>query len=922
MIMKKQFLLLTLSILTVYANNAIADEIITFQDSKVKAICLSLWDANADGNLSVDEAAAVTSVGEAFSGNTEITRFNELRYFSGLTAIDDYAFDFCTSLREIQLPANVTVIGVSAFDGCASLNAITLPSQLEVIGDWAFYNCAKIKRLEVPGSVTSIGDYTFSDCSALSDLTFLYGISSIGEGAFQNCTALTKVTLPATVTSIAWGAFYECKALTDVTVLFSTPLPIQATTFSNRQNASLMVPAGCSGAFAAANFWREFKTIGEMPVQTISFEDEAVRALCVSNWDVDGDGELSYNEAAAVTSIEGVFKDNASIRSFHELQYFTALTALPANAFSNCSQLLAVTLPAGINTLGENAFSGCAALTAIDVVGQNASFTSVDGVLFSKDLATLLRYPGAKGASYAVPEGTVAVGREAFSECAIQEVTFPASLTTIEPYAFAQCEQLEKLELPEGFTTLSEWAFYGCSQLIEVYLPSTLSHIGEGVFSECSSIINVFSQILSPTPIADNTFDIEVYVYGMLHVSMGKVGVYNATEGWNFFAQIMDDLNVVDDEMIASVDDVVAYPNCPAQIVVSLDNGSAVLNGYRFRLALPVGFTLEKDDEVSFLYELSDRYTDKEGMQVTIAQSDEREYLIVCKASGKETLTGAEGPVISLSVIADETVAVDDYTANVSDFVCNYIYDLEFSAEDQSFMISLSDFDTGDVNCDGNVNVADVMLVVNYILGNSSAFFHDDKADFNSDERIDVADAMGIVKLILNSTAEMPQTQITLLNGPTLTGNNGMFQLNMDNAASYTAFQIEVVVPQGASLRDVTLCEDVSAGHSVRFNRLDNGHYKVVVFSLNGKAFRDNAAGLLQFAVDGASADEICIKNIQFTNAAFETVGFGEVQTATDGISDVKTGTTDEPLYNINGQKVAGNQKGVFISHGRKFIRK
>ena len=71
----------------------------------------------------------------------------------------------------------------------------------------------------------------------------------------------------------------------------------------------------------------------------ISFADLRVKVLCVQNWDTNGDGELSEAEAAAVTDLGSVFKNQSSITSFDELQYFTGLTVIGNFAFRNCSGL-------------------------------------------------------------------------------------------------------------------------------------------------------------------------------------------------------------------------------------------------------------------------------------------------------------------------------------------------------------------------------------------------------------------------------------------------------------------------------------------------------------------------------------------------------------------------------------------------------
>ena len=91
----------------------------------------------------------------------------------------------------------------------------------------------------------------------------------------------------------------------------------------------------------------------------IQFEDALVKAICITNWDKNEDGALSYEEAAAVTTIGTEFSEKG-IYAFNELQYFTGLTSIPNDAFLNCNELLSIKLPDNIISINVAAFRGCA----------------------------------------------------------------------------------------------------------------------------------------------------------------------------------------------------------------------------------------------------------------------------------------------------------------------------------------------------------------------------------------------------------------------------------------------------------------------------------------------------------------------------------------------------------------------------------
>jgi hypothetical protein len=91
--------------------------------------------------------------------------------------------------------------------------------------------------------------------------------------------------------------------------------------------------------------------------------------LCLANWDADGDGELTFEEAQAVTDIGETFR-GADIMYFEEFKYFTSLTSIPDNAFRNASDLQILYLPASITQISSSAFTACSTLEYLVILND------------------------------------------------------------------------------------------------------------------------------------------------------------------------------------------------------------------------------------------------------------------------------------------------------------------------------------------------------------------------------------------------------------------------------------------------------------------------------------------------------------------------------------------------------------------------
>lgn len=180
---------------------------IVFDDDDVKAKCVAKWDKNKDGELSRDEAAAVTAIGSEFSG-TKITKFDELQYFTGLTRIDYHAFYQCNQLKTAVIPINVNLISTYAFAETGALISVAavINNHLQAIADGAFENSG-IKAFHNASALQTIGKSVFNGCSQFKKFEFPNTLTSVGNQAFKGTSNLKSGYLPKSLTTIGDEAF-------------------------------------------------------------------------------------------------------------------------------------------------------------------------------------------------------------------------------------------------------------------------------------------------------------------------------------------------------------------------------------------------------------------------------------------------------------------------------------------------------------------------------------------------------------------------------------------------------------------------------------------------------------------------------------------------------------------------------------------
>ena len=521
-----------------------AQENIQFADALVKELCVQHWDTNGDGELSTDEAAAVTDVTGVFTYNWNVRSFNEFRYFTGVTTIGGDAFHMC-GLTSIDLPANVKVIGGSAFnetnlttiDGGVTVGGIVIPEGVTTL-EWEAFACNPgFTSARIPASVTSIAGACFRSCVNLATFSvdpgntvyrayddILYesntglvayptpksgvcvipeDIETVYEFAFYNIS-VNDLTLPSTLKTMREQWFIQ----EDLHRIFSdSPNPPQIDEYTfreyNYENTTLFVPRGAKAAYQAAEVWSRFQNIEEFgePVQG---EAEPYAVLSDNNtvltfyyddqkdarggMGVGKDMPLWYDQTEGITSV--VFDPS--------MANCTTITST-ASWFHNCSNLVNITGLEYLNTSNvttmRGMFYGCQILANLDLGTFNTE--NVTDMSFMFDGCTNLRELNIRNFN----TSNVTTMLQIFNGCRnltnLDVSHFDTSNVQDFFNMFSECSSLTYLDV-SNFNTSSATEmvdmFWGCTNLKSLDLKnfdtSNVTRLG-AMFNGCASLTSL-----------------------------------------------------------------------------------------------------------------------------------------------------------------------------------------------------------------------------------------------------------------------------------------------------------------------------------------------------------------------------------------------------------------------------------------------
>ncbi len=672
--------------------------------------------------------------------------------------------------------------------------------------------------------------------------------------------------------------------------------------------------------------------------ENIVFADEKVKAVCIDNWDSNCDGELSYEEAENVLSLDGVFTGDSTIRQFNELQFFTSIknigedafanciklesveipsyiTSIGSKAFANCHKLLTLVIPEHVNSICPDAFVDCHALNRIHVASKNAYFDSRGdcNAIINSDEDKLV----VGCMNTIIPSSVKSIGTFAFKGCRnLTTLDFPETIEEIEESAFELCGNLREITFPLSLSYLGPNAFSGCKMLTKITLPEQLAMIGNKAFSNCQNLATIYSMSIEPPTCGNEAFS---GCRAVVYVPIGSKASYQEAEEWK-------DMTIVEmkENDYLYCDDIAFTKTSNGRMVLSLHNTDAVV-GLQFNLRLPEGVEISKNSRDKYNIKNTIRMEDH-GTYCT-KQADGTYKVLVMSMMMSEVL-GNDGEIMYIGLEAADSVAAGVYDAEFSDLTISIIHNDEISGTHPlpfTSKIKLRDFDLGDVNGDTIINVTDVMMIVNYILGTRADVFIEENADVDGTGVIDVTDVMRVVQIILQ---EEPEDVIFYIgrqsrNDLTLHALQPCtYLLELGNSMGLTAMQFQLILPEVTHLSDIKVRTANGDNQKTIWTKNEDGTYQVVVYSADGKPLSVDDITSMEISTTSPLSN-LGISHFVYTNEQYETFAVDGTLLTPDGIQE-SIADTQEPsaVYNLWGQKITDSYKGVVISNGKKTVRR
>ena len=421
------------------------------------------------------------------------------------------------SLKHVTMGGVGQAIYDKMFYGQKELETAILKEGVGDIGKEAFANCVKLQGISIPSTATRIGQSAFENDSAMTTVTLAEGLKAIDAYAFTRCSKVTSLTLPASLDSIHAEALQFMSGVTSFTIADGrTPLEVYGYRWWNN---------GMCNDFAAYEGY-----LG----RDLTLTQSAISPFYHAANNEGGLTKLTIGNQVTTLPEKDAFYRN---RNLATATIGTGLTAIPKQAFLDCTGLRGISIPGNVKRIGESAFANDSAMTTLTLA---EGIKAIDAYAFSRcSKVTSLTLPASLDSIHAeapqfmsgVTSFTIAdsstplkvygtrwwgngmcndfaayegyLGRDltltqsaispfyhaANNEGGLTKLTIGNQVTTLpEKDAFYRNRNLATATIGTGLTAIPKQAFLDCTGLRGISIPGNVKRIGESAFANDSAM--------------------------------------------------------------------------------------------------------------------------------------------------------------------------------------------------------------------------------------------------------------------------------------------------------------------------------------------------------------------------------------------------------------------------------------------------
>ena len=656
-----------------------------------------------------------------------------------VTAVGQYAFAYCPSLTSVRLPS-IRTIKKQAFDACTSLEELRIGPCIESLEISYLYSCPKLKWIDVDDldawvsidndymsphafgiglhfqgePVTNlvvhrgskVGDNSLCTLKSLEHVTFEDGAISVGDYGLWGCENLKTVVFGDSLERIGFAAFYECNDLKSVQF------------------------KGHVGKVDDSSFYG-LTNLDDVTLPT----------------SVDSIGYAAFAYCDEIPSLE-----------FHDVDY------LDDYAFYACTNLNDVSFLGHVGTIGNYVFNGCSSLSRVNI----CDLPSWCGISFGTPSSNPLYFAGhlcvndVPVTDLVIPDGVSSIGRYAFTGGReFTRVSIPVSVKSIGLSAFDGCESMTHVDIsdlqswcdidfenvmanplavshelrvnqtpiidlvvPEGVQSIGRFAFYGGEGITSVTMPASMKSVGLSAFNGCNAITRVTAADLPS--------------WCGINFANNEANPMHVTHHLEANGAVVTDLVVPD--TIEAIGDF-AFVGCDSLVSVATGNGVKLIGKSSFYKCKNLAKATIGDAVSSIGERAFNGCTSLVGVTLgraveNIASKAFSSSLIIavinCKAPNPPVLANKDAFSNGIYKKATVTVPMESLENYKSAAVWSQFANI---------------YGKGDVNFDGEVNIADINSLVNYVLSDNGA---GGAFDVNSDDEVNIADVNAVIGIILH----------------------------------------------------------------------------------------------------------------------------------------------------------------------------